>query len=272
MSRQGTSDAGSYDFGALSSPQEELARLRKQAETAWNIEKRVLVQAGLRPGMRVLDLACGPGFITRHIAAELTPPGGTVTGVDLSDPLLDVARNECRDLSGVTFRKEDVYALDLPDASFDFVYGRFLFQHLDRPEVALREVHRVLAPGGRVVLVDADDGLLGIFPEPEGFAAFTAEVAEYQRRAGGDRKVGRKLGCYLVRTGFEHLRVNIVTVTSEQLPRRTILDVVTGFNHQLVPENERERAVRTLQTIYRQVLSNDAFIITGVYVAAAVRP
>ncbi len=272
MEKADPSQGSSYDFQHLAAQSAELERLRAQAKIAWNLEKTVLLEAGLRPGMRVLDLACGPGFITRRIASELVGAGGRVTGIDLSDPLLTVARRECSGLDNVEFLKADVYAPGLPENAFDFAYARFLFQHLQHPETALGAVRRLVKPGGTVLLVDADDGLLGICPEPAGFAEFTARAADYQAGRGGDRRVGRKLGCYLARSGFQRIAVRVVPLTSLAIPRRTLLDITTGFKVQLVPPEEREAAQRTVESIYAEAMETQAFVTTGVYVASGVCP
>jgi len=259
--------AGSYDFTGLSSPEAELERLRKQAAIAWNIEKTVLLRAGLKPGMRVLDLACGPGFISRQIAG-MVAPGGSVTGVDRSEKLLAVARRECREIENVRFIQGDVTHLDLPPAGFDFVYARFLFQHLVHPGQTLARTRPLLVNGGQAVLVDADDGLLGMHPAPEHFESFNTTANQWQRRAGGDREVGRKLGAYLKQAGFAGIAVNVVTLTSEQVPARVLLDLGIGFKAELFPSEQRTEARKTLQKIYTEVLSRETFVISGVYVAS----
>ena len=135
---------GSYSYGEFASNEAELARLEGQATVAWELERGMLEQAGLKPGMQVLDLACGPGFITNRIA-ELVQPEGAVTGIDLNEQLLAVAQSRQGDAatSPVRFLKGDVYDLDLPAESFDFVYARFLLQHLESPVRALEQAGKV---------------------------------------------------------------------------------------------------------------------------------
>ena len=98
------------------------------------------LQAG--PGTRLLDVACGPG----HLAAQAAQRGARVLGIDFSLPMVELARQRHPQLE---FREGDAEALALPDAAFDAVAMNFGLLHLGRPERALAEAARVLAPGGR---------------------------------------------------------------------------------------------------------------------------
>jgi ubiquinone/menaquinone biosynthesis C-methylase UbiE len=108
--------------------------------------------AGLRPGERVLDLACGTGVVTR-LAAEKVGPTGHVTGLDLNAGMLAVARS-LPPPPGATIQwvQGSAVAMSLPDGTFDAVLCQQGFQFFPDQPAALREMHRVLAPGGRVLL------------------------------------------------------------------------------------------------------------------------
>src|SRR5262249_27864271 len=158
------------------------------------------------------------GFLARKLA-EAVGPSGAVVGVDVSEPLLAVARGlpPLEGVAPLTYHRGSAYALDLPDASVDFIYSRLLFQHLEDPPRVLRECFRVLRAGGAMCVVDSDDGILGLFPEPPGYAEFTRRAAEEQKARGGDRDVGRKVGWYYKRAGFTDVRVEVRVVTSDTM-------------------------------------------------------
>jgi ubiquinone/menaquinone biosynthesis C-methylase UbiE len=108
--------------------------------------------AALDPGHRVLDIACGTGIVARTAARRLGS-GGRVVGLDLSAPMLGVARVAAA-AEGVTIEWREGSALQLPsaDREFDVVFCQQGLQFFpDRP-AALREMRRVLAPSGRIVL------------------------------------------------------------------------------------------------------------------------
>jgi len=268
-----TKKDGSYNFDGYVDQDEEIDRLERQANTVWNMERRVLQAAGVTPGMHVLDLGCGPGFLSRHIA-ELVGPAGRVTGIDVNDRLIEAGRQ--RGLNDgqnqVELRPGDCYSLDLPDASTDFVFARLLFQHLSDPQRALAEARRVLRPGGRICVVDVDDGLVHLFPEPPGYHHFTRRVAEHQRTAGGDREVGRKLGYYLKTVEFTDIAVQITVITSEQIGMQAFFNLAVSFKRELVPGDEREAAGAELERFHARMEQPGSFALMGVYVVTATRP
>ena len=114
--------------------------------SVWMIE-----QLGLQPGHRVLELAGGPGD-TGFLAAEQVRPGGVVIETDASDAMLGVAKGRARDLgaTNVEFRRIELEWLDLPAASVDAILCRWGLMFALDPEAALREMRRVLRPGGRL--------------------------------------------------------------------------------------------------------------------------
>ncbi len=103
--------------------------------------------AGIRAGARVLDVACGTGVVGLT-AARL---GARVTGVDLTPELIGRAKENARLMElEVVFEVGDAEALPVADATFDFVVSQFGHMFAPRPEVAVKEMLRVLKPGGTI--------------------------------------------------------------------------------------------------------------------------
>jgi len=106
--------------------------------------------AELRPGERVLDVACGTGVVARH-ASEAVGPAGKVVGVDLNPSMLEVARSVTP--SGVEWQQASAESMPFPDRAFDLVLCQQGVQFFPNRPAALGEMHRVLAPGGRLALL-----------------------------------------------------------------------------------------------------------------------
>ena len=113
--------------------------------------RRLLAAARLVPGERVLDVACGTGIVTR-LAAEAVGPSGSVAGLDVNPGMLEVARTAAPAEAAIEWHVSSAEDLALPDATFDAVLCSLGFMFFPDKLGALREMHRVLAPGGRVVL------------------------------------------------------------------------------------------------------------------------
>lgn len=108
--------------------------------------------AGLRSGERVLDLACGTGLIAR-LAAPRVGFGGSVTGLDFNAGMLAVARSQPPvPGAAISWVEGSATAMDIPDGSFDVILCQQGLQFFPDRFAALREMHRVLVPGGRMLL------------------------------------------------------------------------------------------------------------------------
>ena len=128
--------------------------------------------AHIQPGERVLDVACGTGILARE-ALSRTGAAGFVSGLDPNAGMLDVARQLA---PGVEWRKGLAESLSFPDASFDVVVSQFGLMFFNDPSEALRQVVRVLSPGGRVAFA--------VWDSLENIPAYADEVALLERLAG----------------------------------------------------------------------------------------
>ncbi len=102
----------------------------------------------LGPGMSVLELGCGTGYFTRELARS----GAQIVAIDVSPELLEIARVNCS-VPNVRYEIQNAYDLSYPDAVFDTVVGSSVLHHLEI-EAALREIYRVLKPGGRIFFTE----------------------------------------------------------------------------------------------------------------------
>ncbi|MEX2556072.1 MAG: methyltransferase domain-containing protein [Actinomycetota bacterium] len=119
-----------------------------------SVYARLAAESGARPGDRVLEVGCGTGYFTR-LMAEAVTPGGTAQGVDPSGDMIAYARRHTG-LANCTFSEGIAEALDAPDGSYDVVVSSLVVHHLPedlRPQV-IREMFRVLRPGGSVLIAD----------------------------------------------------------------------------------------------------------------------
>jgi ubiquinone/menaquinone biosynthesis C-methylase UbiE len=185
-------------------------RLLLLARASWPDTAALFSRAGIRAGMQCVDLGCGGGEVTFEMA-RLVGPGGFVTGVDMDEVKLGLARKAAveRGVSNVEFVAGNVGNWDEPDGC-DVVYSRFLLQHLSEPVDLLRRMWAAVRSGGLVIVEDADFDGWCCHPPNEGFDFFVRAYAEVIRRRGGDHAAGRKLYQYFLEAGIPTPQVDLV--------------------------------------------------------------
>ena len=192
----------------LGNDPQELERLDRQAARIERPTRLLMQSAGIRPGMRVLDLGTGLGHVAR-IAGELVGPSGAVVGIDESGDALAVARarTETAGARNVSFVEGDVRQWQAPEP-FDAVVGRLILFHLADPVAAVRHHRRHLRAGGTVVAVDFD--IASARSEPE--VPLVSEALDWVMRAFEAAhawpRIGARLGPILTGAGLQ----NVVTM------------------------------------------------------------
>ena len=137
----------------------------------------VTAAAGIRPGQRVLDVACGTGALTLA-AAEAVGPEGALVGLDLNPEMLEVAR---RKSARIDWQEAPAEALPFPDAAFDAVVSQFGLMFFADRVAALREMWRVVRPGGRLAVA-----VFAAIEQAPGYAALVDVLDRLFGEAVGD--------------------------------------------------------------------------------------
>ncbi|SHF57601.1 Ubiquinone/menaquinone biosynthesis C-methylase UbiE [Fodinibius roseus] len=116
----------------------------------WPAQKRLLEKINFNRGDNVLDISCGTGLVTFPIV-EAVGPEGSVTGIDLSEGMIDKATSlaDKESVSNVSFQRMDAEKLDLSDDSFDVAVNSLGLMYYPDPDKAIREMYRVVKPEGR---------------------------------------------------------------------------------------------------------------------------
>ncbi len=159
----------------------------------------------LEAGMDVLDLGCGPGSITVGLADIVAP--GSVLGIDRSADVIAQASAAHGDTANAEFREGNVYDLDAADESFDVVHAHQVLQHLADPVAALREMRRVVRPGGLVAVREADFGAMVWSPAVAELDEWRALYQRLARGNGGEPDAGRRLPEWVAAAGFAEVEV-----------------------------------------------------------------
>jgi ubiquinone/menaquinone biosynthesis C-methylase UbiE len=173
---------------------------------------KLLQLAGLVPGERVLDVACGTGLVT-FCAAQTVGATGLVLGTDLSGGMVEVAKHWAaeRGVANASFERMDAKSLALPDAGFDVALCSLGLMYMPNPEKAVCEMGRVLRPGGRLALAVWGErsacGWAALFPIID--AEVSGEVCPLFFRLGQ----GDALACLCTTAGVEILEQHRLVTT-----------------------------------------------------------
>ncbi len=165
----------------------------------------------LKPGMRVLDVGCGPGPITLDVAEAVYP--GEVVGVDSSETSIAQARIAAKaaQCPNVSFQVEDTYTIDFADETFDLVYSTNLFVWLREPVQALVEQRRVTKRGSWVFAHLADYGNITFYPPCPALDQYLAALAHFwdlgDSQAHIDSHQARRAIELLSQAGFSEIQI-----------------------------------------------------------------
>lgn len=165
------------------------------------------------PSMHILDVGCGPGTITADFAGLV--PEGQVVGLDCTPNILQVAKALAtkRGLSNLQFAIGDIHKLDFPDDTFDIAHAHQVLQHVGNPTQALREMRRVVKPGGKVAVRDSDFSTMTWYPDVNGMANWQELYLKVARSNGGEPNAGRQLHAWARAAGFDQHSIIATTST-----------------------------------------------------------
>ena len=219
---------------------ESMARnLAFQAEAIWPQEAPLFARYALSGALRIVDVGCGTGEITRRLAALY--PQARLLGIDILEENLARARAMTRDDSASTgdgdtedgrveYQLGDAFHLPLPDASVDLLACRHVSQAVPDFRTLLLEFRRVLAPGGRLHLLSEDYGMLH-FPtgerDPDRF--WNQVVMPFLASIGCDGRVGRHTPALLADTGFDDISMDFLTVDTLRVPRPVFAGIIRSW-------------------------------------------
>jgi len=195
-------------------------------------QRRVVRRSlGLRAGERVLDIGVGPGFLAAEMAAEVGPDG-LVCGIDPSESMLAIARSRAGQTGGapIELKPGGANTIPYPDASFDAATATQVLEYVEDIPGALREIRRVVRPGGRVLLLDTDwDSIVWHSTD---LARMRRVLAAFEAHLS-DPHLPRTLQRSLERAGFDTAEPQILPLLNVGYRPATfsagLLELVAGF-------------------------------------------
>ncbi len=188
----------------LATGADEVKRLQVLNQLYGPGTERLLWQAGLKPGMRVVDIGCGSGNIACWLARQVGA-GGSVVGIDVSPAQIEQAQLQAQTagLNNITFAVGNACNPGWAGNSFDLVYSRLVLMHLTNPLDALQQMQALLKPGGRLVCEEMDLTQWLHCPKSEGLIRMNQLNLALGDRRGQHFRLGSSLYQLFLQLGTE---------------------------------------------------------------------
>lgn len=199
---------------ALGHSSRELDRLSLQGTVFAPYTRQLLTEAGLRAGMRVLDVGSGSGDVS-FLAADLVGSHGHVLGVDRSPEAVERARTRAirGNVTNIAFQVGDPASMHF-DRSFDAIIGRFVLMYQDDPATSLRHMMRNLREGGLVAFHELDSTACRSWPAVPVFDEAARWLAEGLRSSGARPDLGLEMHSLFLDCGLPEPKMRIDTLVS----------------------------------------------------------
>lgn len=256
---------GSYNVQQISKDIDlELSRLKAQVALFWDKELKRYIEFGLEDGMSIVEFGSGPGYLTEKILRVF--PNCNITGLEIDPYLVGVAKKhlETSGLKNWNVLQGSIAKTELASNTFDFSITRLVFEHLPEPLPAAQEVHRVLKPGGKAILVDNDFEMhLNTYPHIPKLRELYDAFCQSQFDKGGNPKIGRELPLLLKRAGFSNIDFEVIAVHSEILGFDAFLGSEgIGIPTQLIKEGYLTgKTLGKISTSWRNLIKNESHAI-----------
>jgi ubiquinone/menaquinone biosynthesis C-methylase UbiE len=239
---------------ALGHSDSELERLTTQARLIDPITRRFFSEAGIVPGMRVLDVGSGAGDVAL-LVHDLVGEAGEIVGIDRAAAGLAVARSraDARSLHNVSFREGDLNQIKF-EQPFDAIVGRYVLQHIADPGVALRKLVGHLRSGGIVAFHELDwDGVRSLPPAPT-HDQCCRWCIETLQLLGAETQMGSKLYATFVAAGLPAPSMRLEAVIAGGANSSDRLHLAAELARSLLPAMER-LGVATASTLDIETLA-----------------
>ncbi|MBW0369033.1 class I SAM-dependent methyltransferase [Ensifer adhaerens] len=203
--------------------------LRAQTKLTWRHERTILPRHGMRPGIAVADICCGIGDFAVLAQKEFQP--SRIVALDHSKPSLAYARKVAAefDVTGIEYTYGDASEMLLEDNQFDFVSCRHSLQVFNQPELLLKELYRIVKPGGRVYITNEKNSHCLGEPRAQSIQWTYNELARLLSNFEIDVEFGPKSRRYLADTGFDDILVESFMVTNLDGDPQDFADIIAGW-------------------------------------------
>nr|BDT28419.1 class I SAM-dependent methyltransferase [Bacteriovorax sp. HI3] len=237
--------------------QDEADRLEFQATIPQYSIKDETATLDIPKNAKVLDAGCGTGVLARYVKHQF--PDAEVHGFDYSELRVSEANKRNKETHNkITFFHDNIEKLDIPENSYDVVVSRYVIEHLPNPQAAIKELYRVLKPGGKLFIIDFDGIFINLFSTN---ARFNELLEQIKSGFKSDLYVGRKLPAYFHQAGFKNIDYDVTAVQFK------------GENAEMEYENNHKRCLNC-QVEFARILGSEKLAeeFAALYLKESIKP
>jgi SAM-dependent methyltransferase len=257
--KDATGNPGSTNAYVLGHSSAEIERLKTQARLIDPITKRIFHEAGIGPGMRVLDVGSGAGDVA-FLVADMVGETGEVVGVDRVPAAIEAARARAsaRSLRNVDFRTGDPAKMTF-NRPFDAAVGRYVLQFQKSPATMLRNLVRGVKSGGLVAFHEIDWSGLASFPSAPTYDRCCHWGRETLRMHGTQTRMGSRLHATFVEAGLSAPSMRLEALIGGGVKSADVLRLMSDLIATLLPEMQRLGVATSaevgVETLYERLQS-----------------
>jgi amino acid adenylation domain-containing protein len=216
---------GSYQLKSFTENKDaEVKRLQAQVNLFFDKEFELYVRYGLKNGMKIIECGSGPGFLMRNILKML--PDCDATALEIDPFLFEILKSNAVENNVKLFDtiNASIYDTQLPENTFDFIITRLVIEHLQSPLDAIKELYRILKPGGKLVIVSNDFAYhLVTYPVIKELDEMYDAYCRSRLSEGGNPLIGRQIPAYLKKNNFTNVQLEVICVHSDLVGDNAIL-------------------------------------------------
>jgi len=243
----------------------DLDRMTMLSEIYMPYCAKFLIENGLKPGLNIADIGCGPGNTSLWLSQQVGATG-KVLAIDNSDLQLNILEKKIVDnnISNIRILNHDIYQIEQVKEHFDLIFCRFLFVHLMEPLEIIEKLYNLLNPGGYLILAELDNSTWFSYPLHSALQKDTELLCEVGKKKGSDFTIGPKLYGYVRQNKFNCISVKIeqpilVDQYRNYLMIKSIAWNATYLNLKLTSKAESEKRISQLQVLG----NNQEYLLAG---------
>lgn len=250
---------------ALSVGMSDLGRMTMLGEIYMPYCEKFLIENGLKDGLNIADIGCGPGNTSLWLSRQVGKPG-KILAIDNSDEQLSILENKILDnnIFNIKTLKHDIYQIDQLKEQFDLIFCRFLFVHLRDPLKIIAKLYSLLKPDGQLILAELDNSTWFSYPPHHALQQDTQLLLEVGNKKRSDFSIGPKLYGYLRQSDFHSVNVKIEQPVLEDKYRNYLMIKSmawdpTYLDLKLTTKLDSENRIRQLQ----ELGGNQDYLLVG---------